>query len=99
MFEVYKFNESEILLFVLALVRISSMIVVMPIFGYKQVPNTVKILLSLVMAMVIFPSARLYMPAVSGWQNDFILFTMREAFIGMTLGFLMRLVFMSVEIA
>ena len=85
-FEVYKFNEAEILLFVLALVRISSLLVVLPIFGHKQVPVPVKILLSLVITMVIFPSVRSSMPVVSGWKDDFIVYALREAFMGITLG-------------
>jgi flagellar biosynthetic protein FliR len=99
LFEVYRFNETEIALFALMLIRISSCIAVMPIFGIKHVPAQVKVLLALLLTFVLFPVLirGSVVPAVS-WREDIILLVMREAFLGLFMGFLTRMIFIAVEV-
>jgi len=98
-FEVYRFGEVEIITFALILVRISSMLVTMPIVGTRTVPNQVKILLSVSIAFVLFPFLRTHSSLELAWKDHLILLIMREAFLGVFMGFLCRMIFMSVEMA
>ncbi len=99
MFEIYKFSEVEISVFALSLIRLSSFMVVLPVFGNRLVPASVKILLSLVMAMVMFPAIKAGTTLSPGWQDDIILLALRESVLGIFLGFLVRTMFVAVEIA
>jgi flagellar biosynthetic protein FliR len=99
MLEVYHFNEAEIILFALALVRVSAMFVTMPIVGVKLVPGPVKILLSIAVVFVLFPFLHSVTTLPGGWKDILISLIVREAFLGVFMGFLCRMIFMSVEIA
>lgn len=100
MFEVYKLSETELLVFALLLVRISACLVTMPIFGNKDIPSTVKILLSLLITFSLFSSLKVrgVWPQALATEN-LIFFVMREAFIGVFIGFLCRGIFWAVQIA
>jgi flagellar biosynthetic protein FliR len=52
----FNFNEEEVLTFFAVLVRYSVMLSVLPIIGDRYVPNMIKILLSLVVSLALFPS-------------------------------------------
>lgn len=98
MFEIYHFSEAEIALFALILVRVSSMMVTLPIFGTRTVPNQVKILLSFAITFILFPLI-LHTATPHKYGDEFILLILREAFIGVFMGFLTRMIFMAVQIA
>lgn len=96
---VYKFSEIEIVSFAMVLIRISCFIVVWPIFGVETVPNSIKVLLALVLTLAVFP----VLPRAIG-VNDFgspLLITMviKEVFIGITFGFVARAFFMATRVA
>src|SRR5579871_5013269 len=99
MFEVYRFSEREIILFALMLVRISSCLVILPIFGNRNVPNQIKVLLSLAVTFILFPIMQRNFSLPLKWQDDIILFVGREAICGLFMGFLARLIFIGVEAA
>jgi len=98
-FEIYHFNETDILSFALMMVRVSSCLVLMPIFGSRLIPPPAKILLSLVVSMVLFPVMKHNFVTPASWSDDMILLVMREAFLGLFMGFLTRLLFLGVEVA
>ena len=52
---VYQFSELEILSFFLVLIRLSAFIISWPVFGVPQVPGPLKVLLSLALALLVFP--------------------------------------------
>ncbi len=54
---VYDFNETQILLFFAALVRVSCLLLVLPIFGHQSIPAPAKILLSFSLTLILFPLA------------------------------------------
>ena len=93
MASLYQFNEMEILAFFLVLLRISGFVVTWPVFGVETVPASVKILLGLILAIILFPSV--------GWQKlqadlnsqQLVWFAIREVFIGLSIGFLARAFF------
>ncbi len=97
----YQFSELEFLAFFLVLIRMSAFVVTWPIFGVPMVPSPLKILLGLVLALLIFPT--------SNWQEanlesslqsmSMVMLFIKEAFIGLTIGYLGRLFFYAVSVA
>lgn len=90
---IYYLSEIQLLAFALVLVRISAFIVAFPLVEGASMPPIVKILLSLVMAMVLYPVVN-----ASGLPEDILsgsLFTLviKEAFMGLFVGFLARFFF------
>jgi flagellar biosynthesis protein FliR len=51
-------SSNELLCFFMVFLRISTLIMLLPIFGDKTVPGTVKVLLSVTLAAVLFPILR-----------------------------------------
>jgi flagellar biosynthetic protein FliR len=97
---IYQWSEAELLLFILALIRITALIGTFPIFGIQSVPNSAKVLLSLVMGMVLFPSIKIVNAKFTGDLNSgFMWLALREAMIGLILGSIARLYFMSINVA
>lgn len=99
--QIYQFSEFEFLAFFLVLVRMTAFIVSWPVFGEALVPAPLKILLGLVMALVLFPTLSLEaMDMSSSLQSMNILFLfVKEAFIGLCIGYLGRLFFYTMSIA
>lgn len=95
----FNFNEYEMLAFFLVLVRVSAFIVSWPVFDAPSVPAPVKILFSLVVAIMIFPTINYEQLPVSLLENRIILLTLKEAFIGLSVGFMAKMFFFAVRIA
>lgn len=77
--------------------RITAFIVMVPGFSHKSVPATVKVALSLVLSWMVYmniPAAPVYAHTLL-----FILSVMREAVIGLMMGYAAKLVFTGVEMA
>lgn len=96
---IYQFSEPEMLAFFLILVRLSAFVVSWPVFGVETVPTSLKILFALLLALMIFP--------VVGWSKvtadilseQIIWLTIREAFIGLFVGYIARFFFFSIRVA
>ena len=99
MTEIYRFNESEILLFFMLVVRVSGFVVSWPIFGVEQVSQKLKILFALALALCLYPAVKLTAAQAQAMDKDLILLTMREAFIGVSMGYLARSFFFTFRIA
>ncbi|HCI53384.1 MAG TPA: flagellar biosynthetic protein FliR [Gallionella sp.] len=80
------------------MVRLLAMISSAPILGNKQVPARVKIGLSVLMAIVIAPTLA-PMPAIPLGSPQSLLIMVQQIIIGVSMGFTMRIVFTSVEMA
>lgn len=52
---IFQWNEAQIYSFFFTLVRVTSLMVFLPIFGDRVVPNTVKVLFGLAFAFIAFP--------------------------------------------
>jgi len=99
-FEIYKFSEAEMAFFLLLLVRISCFLATWPIFGGEQVGARTKILFGLTMTICSF--GVLYSSAVNpGLRFDeaLIFLTLKEALVGVVLGFTARLFFFVISMA
>ena len=99
MFEIYNFSLTEIYSFILVLIRISVFFFLFPFFSMTSVPAMLKILFSVLLTMVIFPTV--------GWQKlessdiDSQLFWLagREALVGFVMGGVVRMFFQVFEMA
>ena len=85
--------------FLLVLFRISGLMLVAPLFGERPVPFTVKISLSLVLALVLFPllAVREFHMDMNGIGYAIIIF--RELLIGIVIGYAAQTVFAGVMMA
>ena len=99
-------STNELLCFFMVLVRISTLMSLLPIFGDKAVPATVKILLSLSFSAILFPILRgngaIDVSAAAEWSTSMgrILITVAtEVLVGLAVGFASQLVFHAVHVA
>jgi len=94
----YQFPEGQILAFALVLMRIIAFVVTWPVFGSANVPVTLKVLLSLILAMMVFPTLHFENTQLITMGDQILLMSAREIFIGFSLGFLMRMFFFAVSV-
>jgi flagellar biosynthetic protein FliR len=99
MTEVYNFSQTQILLFSLVLIRMTSFVVSWPVFGVETVSSQVKVLFATVLTMVIFPTLHWAPFQTDGVQANLILLVAREVFIGLSMGYLARFFFFTFRIS
>jgi flagellar biosynthetic protein FliR len=97
--DIYKFSEYEIIAFFLVLVRSSAFIVSWPVFGVPSVPNQLKILFALAIAFLLFPILDRSLVGANFDSYSIIGLTIKEAFVGVILGYLGRMFFFAIGIA
>lgn len=86
-------TEAQILLFALILLRMIAFVVSSAIFGSPTVSTPVKVLLSIVISLLIFPSVKVGNVNYDLISNEIIGLAVRELVVGLALGFLTRLFF------
>jgi flagellar biosynthetic protein FliR len=96
---IYQFPEGQIVAFVLVLLRISAFFVAWPVFGTILVPTPVKILLSICVALMMFPIIHFQNLTQLQVSEDLIVFAFREVALGLVMGFMMRMFFFAISIA
>lgn len=86
--------------FILVLVRVSAIIVVIPVISEKNVPVMIKAGLAVIVSVVIFPLVAGTVPSTKNYHL-FHLITLiaGEVLIGLTIGFTARLLFAAIQIA
>jgi flagellar biosynthetic protein FliR len=90
----------NIQMFVLVLVRISAIMALLPVFGSMGVPMRAKAGLSILMALVLFPSvAAQGMPEMSFSLALFFFNVVKEVAVGITIGFTASFLFVAVQFA
>lgn len=99
-------SAEELLCFFMVLMRMSTLLILLPIFGDRTVPGPVKILLSLSFSAILFPilksnGAINVSDAMewSGTTGKLLLTVMSEILVGLTVGFASQLVFHSIQVA
>lgn len=98
MSSIYQFSETELIAFVLILIRTGSFLVTWPVLGQFIIPTPVKVLLSIAITMCVFyPVRQFYVD--TGVQNSFLFHAAIEAMYGVFLGFIVRAYFFVFEIA
>lgn len=97
MLNVNHITELQLLLFAIVFLRMISFVMSSALLGSPSVPSHVKILLSLTLTIVVFPLIK-YNPDQLSYLNDNIIsITIKEVFVGLTLGLLTRLFFFVVS--
>lgn len=96
---VYNFSEHEMLAFFLVLLRISSFLVAWPVLGATVVPRPVKILFSLSISLIVFPTIDHSLIVTDINSMQVIWLFMREVFIGVSMGLLIHFFFSIFNIA
>jgi len=92
----YQLTEIQMIIFGLIFLRMISYVVSSVVFGSNNISVPVKILLSVVLTMVVFPSAKMMALTDAQLTEDLVLLAAREVMIGLSLGFLTRLFFFTV---
>ncbi len=90
---------AQFVVFILAFLRITSLIVVAPILGNQTVPVPVKLALGAFMAYVLMPLLIPYAPAAETKLAGFAVLALKEVFVGLVLGFAAGLLFAGLRYA
>lgn len=96
MFNPYAFTETQILIFGLLLLRMFGFVFSSAIFGAPVVNTPVKVLLTLVLSIALYPTIKISPAIASQIGENLVLLAGREILIGLTIGFLTRLFFFTV---
>ncbi len=99
-------STAELLSFFMVVMRVSTLMMLLPIFGDKTVPATVKVLLSLTFSAVLFPilksNGTIQIMDANVWSETtgkLLLTVASEIMIGLAVGFASQLVFHGIQIA
>ncbi len=92
-------TPEQVQVFLFALLRVSAILVTMPIIGNAFVPRQVKGGLSLLMTIIIYPSVQQELPGVTLEFFPVLLRMATEVFIGIIIGFTARFVFAGIQFA
>lgn len=101
MFSFSQLNEIQIIVFALILLRMTGFIFSAAIFNSPSISIPVKVLLSVVLAMLLFNTvaSKEILVRVSENQNSLLIFAVMEILIGVSIGFLTRIFFFTVSMA
>ena len=92
------YDASQLLAFILVLVRVSGIIATAPVFGSSNVPPQIKVVLSLMLALILYP----FIPLITVYPDrpdHYIMLIASEMLIGLVLGIIARFLFAAVEFA
>ncbi len=84
--------------FMICFARMASMMATLPVFGSGTAPARVRIGLSLMLALVIFPVVRPLLPPPDFNALPLALLMLTEGILGLLIGFTAKLIFTSVEL-
>lgn len=85
--------------FLLIMMRMSSMIVIAPFFSSGVIPFRIKALISFLITLVIFPIIAGKNPGITGDMGTYYLLILKEVLIGLYLGFLVSIIFTAFQLA
>jgi len=95
--DIFSFSIPQLELFMLVLFRILALIMILPFFASENVFPTYKILISLALAMTLFPIVKGQAHLLPDTTGGIIWAVIRELFVGFVVGFVGRLVFAGIE--
>ena len=90
---------SQVEVFILIFIRISSALAVLPVFNNKAYPVTARTGFAVAMTLLLMPVLHATLPQPSGTIADYFLLAVRETACGVLLGFAGQFLFYAVEIA
>ena len=97
MIDVFGLHTAQLETFFLIWVRVSTMLLIMPVFGTAQIPTPVRVALGLIVSFVIYPTV----PAIAPLNDldSLAVALTTQVIIGILFGFVTQLVFMGVQFA
>ena len=102
----FNFDTGEFLAFFSVLVRFSTMLAVLPFFGDRMIPTTIKVLISLCLTVMLFPvlirTGQVSPAQAEIWGSSsfgIITTVVLEAVFGLVIGFVSRMIFFIIEFA
>ena len=87
---------TQVVLFLLLFVRCTSLLVAAPFFGHEAVPVQIKVGLGMFIAFVLYPLMSAGGPQVDLRLGPLVLLAVKEAGVGLTIGFAASLIFSGV---
>jgi len=90
--------DAWLALFIYPLARVSGIVAVAPLYSHQSIPQRVKVLLSLALAIAVAPMAGT-MPDIPPASGTGLAILGGQFLIGITIGFVMRLVFAAIDMA
>jgi len=97
-FPVLSFEQTAV--FLLIFLRVGAILVMIPVFGDRTVPNRVKATLGLVVALLLYPLIKFELPPA--YQDNLIVMIAGmagELFVGILIGFTARCIFAAIQSA
>ncbi len=85
--------------FLLILSRILGLLTVAPIFSADSIPFAVRMMLSFLFSLILFPVSAGFMPPVPGSMAAYAMYVGSEVMIGVLLGFLVNIIFAGFQMA
>jgi flagellar biosynthesis protein FliR len=97
--ELLSFNPDQIKVFFLILIRVSTVLFMLPIFGGNMLPAPVKAGFAMLLSIVFFPVIAVDPGLFPTHPVQFLILTVSELIIGLSLGMTVRLFFAGVQLA
>ncbi len=92
-------TEIQILTFALVMLRMAAFVFSAPLLSSTNVPIPLKVMFAVLLSVVLVPAANVITTNLVVASENIILLALREVFIGLFLGFLMRMFFFTINIA
>ena len=89
-------SPREVIFFALVLSRVAGIFSAIPVFGGRTIPLRIKVVIILMITLVCFPPP-VPLPQMPTDVFTLALLVLREVMIGVTLGFITRIIFSAVE--
>jgi flagellar biosynthetic protein FliR len=90
-------SPREVIFFALVLSRVAGIFSAIPVFGGRTIPLHVKVVIIMMITLVCFPALSITAPVIPTDAFTLALLVMREVMVGITLGFVTRIIFSAVE--
>jgi flagellar biosynthetic protein FliR len=86
-------------IFLLVVLRVSAVLIVAPIFGHHNYLNRAKVGLAFMVSLVIFPLVSAHHPLLPEGLYPYVFMMIREAVLGLVLGYAVLLLFVGIQFA
>jgi flagellar biosynthetic protein FliR len=90
-------SPREVILFALVLSRVAGIFSAIPVFGGKTIPLHIKVVIVAMITLVCFPTLNVSLAQLPSDAFTLALLALREVMVGLTLGFVTRIIFSAVD--
>jgi flagellar biosynthetic protein FliR len=90
-------SPREVIFFALVLSRVAGIFSAIPVFGGRTIPLRIKVIIILMITLVCFPVLSINAPVIPTDVFTLAMLVLREVMVGITLGFITRIIFSAVE--